>query len=530
MQRNKQLANLKEGQFDILVIGGGATGAGIALDAASRGLQVALVERLDFAAGTSSRSTKLVHGGVRYLEQAMKRLDRGQYHLVKEALHERAILLKLAPHLTHPLPILTPLYKWHEIVYYHIGLKLYDLLAGRHNLKPSRFVSAKRVMEMFPMLKREGLKGAVLYYDGQFNDARMNLSIALTALKQGAVVANYVRVQNLIKNDAGKLCGVRAKDEINGVEFDIYAKAIINATGPFVDEIRKIDEPEVSPMLQVSSGIHVVLDKRFCAPDTGVLIPKTDDGRVLFLLPWLGHTLVGTTDNPAKVEVDPQASEEDVHYLLKYINRYYDLKISREDVLASWSGLRPLVSVADSKETAKLSRDHVIRVSASGLITITGGKWTTYRKMALDAVNQAIQLAQLQPARFSQTEKIPFVGAEGFHAKLPYELAEEFKLDFDIAQHLANSYGGLAREVLTSTGAYLWRRLVPGHPYLEAEILYAIREEGACHVMDILSRRMRLAFLDRKATLAVLPRVIDLVGDALGWDPKRRHKEFQIMA
>ena len=343
MQRDEALRQLKENSFDILVIGGGATGAGVALDAATRGLKVALVERDDFASGTSSKSTKLIHGGVRYLEQAVKGLDKGQLHLVKDALKERAVLLKNAPHLTRPLALLTPLYKRFEKPYYRVGLKMYDWLAGKANLFPSKGVNAKKALELFPMLKSTDLKGGVIYADGQFDDARMNVAIAMTAIEQGAVLANHVEVIELLKGD-GKICGAHVRDLFSGEEFSIHAQVVINATGPFVDAIRKLDDPKIPSMLKASSGIHIVLDKKFSPPDTGLLIPKTEDGRVLFLLPWLNHTLVGTTDNPAKIEVNPKASEEDIEYILRHIKLYFDMPVDRSDVLAAWSGLRPLVS------------------------------------------------------------------------------------------------------------------------------------------------------------------------------------------
>ena len=308
MNRKAQLEQLQQGTFDVLVIGGGATGTGVALDAVSRGLKTALVERDDFSAGSSSRSTKLVHGGVRYLEQAVKGLDRTQFNLVRDALKERAVLLDNAPHLAHPLPILTPLYNWFQIPYMMIGLKLYDTLAGRANLKSSRFVGREEALRRFPMLKKEGLRGAVLYYDGQFDDARMNVSLALTAAHEGAAVANHLEVTKLLKA-GGRIAGASVRDTLSGETWDIRAKVVVNATGPFTDAIRHLDDADAAPMLTASSGVHIVLDGHFSPPGTGLLIPQTDDGRVLFLLPWLGYTLFGTTDHPAAIEPNPQPSE-----------------------------------------------------------------------------------------------------------------------------------------------------------------------------------------------------------------------------
>ena len=373
MNREEHLQRLKTQSFDLLVIGGGATGAGVALDAVSRGLSVALVERDDFSAGTSSRSTKLIHGGVRYLEQAVKKFDRTQFNLVRDALKERAILLKIAPHLSRELPLVTPLYNWLEVPYYMTGLKLYDALAGKAKLQPSRFVDAQEALNRFPMLKPEGLRGGVLYYDGQFDDARMNVSIALTAASLGAAVANHVEVTALCKEkEEGVISGAALRDTLTGEGWEVNAQVVVNATGPFTDAVRHMDDPDAPAMLSASSGAHIILDERFSPPATGLLIPQTEDGRVLFLLPWLGHTLIGTTDHPAPITPNPEATEEDIAYILRHVHRYFSLPVSRADVKASWSGLRPLVSDPSASDTARLSRDHVINISPSNLLTIAG--------------------------------------------------------------------------------------------------------------------------------------------------------------
>jgi glycerol-3-phosphate dehydrogenase len=524
MKREELFQKLGDIKYDILVIGGGATGAGIALDAATRGLQVALVERDDFAAGTSSRSTKLIHGGVRYLEQAVKKFDRGQFALVRDALHERATLLQLAPHLAHPLPLVTPLYRWMDIPYYRIGLKIYDWLAGKQNLNPSRYLSAKEALKNFPMLKAKGLRGGVLYYDGQFDDARMNVSIALTAIQRGATILNHVEVLNFFK-EGEQLRGAVVRDVESGQSMRVQAKVIVNATGPFVDVIRRLDDPHAELMLRASSGIHIVLDQRFSPPATGLLIPETEDGRVLFLLPWLGHTLVGTTDNPAPIEANPKPSEEDIQYILRHLEKYFDVPISREDVLAAWSGLRPLVSNPKASDTAKLSRDHVVNVSSSGLLTVTGGKWTTYRKMALDAVDQAIKIGGLNPKGPSATKTTRLVGAEGYSSKLAQQLVDQFHLENDVADHLAHSYGGNALAIARLIQEGYSQRLAPHHPYLEAEVVYAVQDELANSVVDVLARRTRLAFLDIDAARSALPRVLQLQGSLLNWSAERCRDE-----
>lgn len=520
-KREINLAKLKSETWDLLVIGGGATGTGIALDAATRGLNVALVERDDFAAGTSSRSTKLIHGGVRYLEQAVKKFDKGQYQLVKEALHERATLLKLAPHLAHSIALVTPIYSWIGVPYFRMGLKIYDWLAGRENLSPSRYLSAKAALQNFPMLKSKGLRGGVLYYDGQFDDARMNVSLALTAAEQGATVANHVSVESLLKTGQ-KISGANLKDEISGERFEIKAQVVINATGPFVDGIRKLEDPKCAPMLKASSGIHIVLHKRFSPPATGLLIPKTEDGRVLFLLPWLGHTLVGTTDNPAKITKNPQASVADIDYILRHLDEYFEMPVTRGDVLASWAGLRPLVSDPKAANTAGLSRDHVIHLGPSGLVSIAGGKWTTYRKMAEDAVDHAVKWGKLKPKHSTQTENTPLRGTKGYSGRLSQTLQKKFHLETDVALHLTNSYGGYALVIAELCSKGYGRPLVAGHPYLEAEVVYAVEHEMAESVVDVLARRMRLCFLDAKAARAALPKVLGLMASLLKWDEARK--------
>lgn len=529
-ERSERFARLSREGFDVLVVGGGATGTGIALEAASRGLKTALVERHDFSSGTSSRSTKLVHGGVRYLEQAVKHADRSQFHLVREALRERAILLRNAPHLAHPLALLTPIYGALELPYYFTGLKLYDMLAGRANLQPSRLVNRDQAVERFPMLKQTGLKGAVEYHDGQFDDARMNVTLALTAAREGALVLNYAGVTELTKAE-GRVTGVVAQGALDGDPgpLEVRARVVVNATGPFVDELRRLDEPDTDPILETSSGIHIVLPSRFSPPGTGLLIPKTEDGRVLFLLPWLGHTLVGTTDNPAPVEEDPHASEVDVEYILRHVRKYFDLPVERADVSAAWSGLRPLVQQdavgrvggedvthhgakrPQGGGTARISRDHTILVSASGLVTVTGGKWTTYRRMAEDAVAVVVSHAELTPSRESVTAHLELVGAAGFVEDGGAPLAKEFGLAPDVAAHLARAYGDRAPAVARLAADGLGARLAPAHPYVEAEVVHARDHEFAHTADDVLRRRTRLGFLDEAAAEAARARVEELL-------------------
>lgn len=528
MTRRHRLDSLQQRTpFDLLVIGGGATGCGIAVDAASRGLTVALIDKNDLAEGTSSRSTKLVHGGVRYLEMAVKRLDRAQYHLVKEGLHERGTFLNNAPHLAGRVALVTPLYRWFDVPYVFAGLLLYDLLAGKKRLGRSSLISRDEALRRFPMLKAEGLKAGVVYYDGQFNDSRMAVTLALTAQKQGAVVANHVEALALLKVD-GKLCGAQVRDTLSGDEFTIKARGVINATGPFVDRLRQLDDPATTPILKASSGIHIVLSQRFAPPESGLMIPKTDDGRVLFILPWQGHALIGTTESPSEIVDHPQANEEEIGYLLRHINRYFNLAVKRSDVKAVWSGLRPLVVAPQTTNTAQLVREHLIEVSASGLLTIAGGKWTSYRKMAEEAVDRALQTFLLGPARACYTSRFALVGAENFEARGELALIEAYGLAPDVAQHLHHAYGDQAVAVAKLAQSGLAARLHPEHPYLEAEVIYAARNEFAERASDVLTRRLALALLDNAAAIAALPRVIELMAAELGWDRQRRDQEMEL--
>ena len=529
MKRTEIIPKLKSDEpFDILVIGGGATGCGIALDAASRGLKVALVEMNDFSEGTSSRSTKLLHGGVRYLEMAVKHLDKNQWHLVTDALKERGILLRLAPHLCHRLPLVTPLYSWIEVPYILSGLNLYDVLAGKAGIGSSRLLGRSQALERFPMLHAEGLKAGVLYYDGQFNDARMIVCIALTAGQFGALMVNHIRVIDLIR-EGGKVAGVKVRDSVSGESWEVPARVVVNATGPFADEVRLMDDPASRPMLKVSSGIHIVLDRRFAPPDTGLLIPKTEDGRVLFVLPWEGHALVGTTDEPAEVEEHPRPSTEDIAYLLRHIGRYFDLQVSESDVKAAWSGLRPLIFDPKATDTAKLTRDHLIDQSPSGLITIAGGKWTTYRKMALDVVDHAVNRFSLKTASGCRTDRIFLEGGENYDPQGDAKLVGEYGLDTRVATHLNRAYGDRASEVAMIGASGYDTLLAADHPYIEAEVLYAVRHECAERAMDILAHRTVLALLDSAAATKASARVIDLMAGELGWDDERVQKEREMV-
>lgn len=505
--RKQQLVKLSRQTFDLLVIGGGATGAGIALDAASRGLSVALLERHDFAAGTSSRSSKLIHGGVRYLQAAITRLDRAQWRLVREALSERATLLKIAPHLVQPLRTLIPVCNWFELCKHRIGLWLYDRAAGKAMITPSGFLPLAELLTAMPRLANSGLKGAVAYYDAQFDDARMVITLLLTAAQEGAVIANHVEVTRLLETN-GHISGVQAINRLNDEPLHIQASAVINATGPHADHLRQMENPQAKPLVTSSRGSHIVLDRSWAPAGDALLLPHTTDGRVLFVLPWQQHTLVGTTDVPATLQEDPQAEQAEIDYLLEHLQALYDPPPTRNDILASWAGLRPLIH-SSSSNTAQIVREHHLECSEKGLITITGGKWTTYRKMAEETVDLAIATASLTVSRSCQTRELQLIGACGFTDRLATELAHTYVLEDDIADHLARAYGSRAHQLLATARMEDRQRLLPGHPYLHAEIVWACAQEMAVTAEDILYRRLRLGFLDERATKQVSKTVLD---------------------
>lgn len=548
--------------YDLLVIGAGATGSGIALDAATRGLKVALVERDDFASGTSSKSTKLVHGGVRYLEKAFWELDYNQYKLVKEALRERKYFLDTAPHLSSWLPIMLPLDKLWKAPYYWVGTKMYDVLAGSEGIESSYFLTKSKAIEAFPMLERTSLIGALVYYDGAHNDSRMNVSLAMTAALYGATVVNHLEVTSLQKDANGRLSGARVKDlvtESNGQkaeEFEIRAKGIINATGPFCDSIRKMDDQKVEEIVAPSSGVHIVLPGYYSPAKMGLLNPKTSDGRVIFFLPWQGNTIAGTTDAPSKISYNPIPGEEDIDWILSEIRHYLapDINVRRGDVLAAWSGIRPLVKDPKAKKTEGLVRNHLITVSDSGLLTCAGGKWTTYRQMAEEAVDEAIKEYKLTPKRVTnapkvsgteyiddgasldgtcQTHQVKLIGAHGYSKTLFINLIQHFGIETDVAKHLTDNYGDRAWTVAALSDPTETRfpvrgkKINPLYPFVDGEVRYAVRHEYAQTAVDVIARRMRLAFLNAQAALEALPKVIDIMAGELKWDSKRKDKEWK---
>jgi glycerol-3-phosphate dehydrogenase len=498
MNRDDMLGRIESGrqQWDMVIIGGGATGLGVAIDAASRGYATLLLEQSDFAQGTSSRSTKLVHGGVRYLQQ-------GNVSLVLEALKERGLLRRNAPHLVHNLAFVVPNYDWWEGPFYGVGLRLYDLLAGKHGFGPSKNISLEKTLYYIPTIETKGLRGGVIYYDGQFDDARLAVNMAQTAVDQGATVVNYMAVRALIKSD-GFARGVVAIDRESEKEYEIKARVVINATGVFADQIRRLDTPDAPPMIAPSQGVHIVLDRTFLPGKGAIMVPHTQDGRVLFATPWHGRVIVGTTDTPVEsTPLEPFPMEEELDFLLTHAAQYLTKDPGPEDVLSMFAGLRPLVSMGKDDNTAAISRDHTIHISGAGLVTITGGKWTTYRKMAEDTVDQAAVVAQLDERPCATQD----LNIHGFHRN-----AAQFG---DLALYGSDAMAIQALHRRDPAYAQpLDARLTP----TVGEVIWAVRHEMARTVEDFLSRRTRSLLLDARASMAMAPRVAEVMAAELGYD------------
>ncbi len=498
MKRAETLDELGDRQqtFDIVVVGGGATGLGTALDAAGRGYRVALLEQHDFAKGTTSRSTKLVHGGVRYLRQ-------GNVPLVRQSLHERGRLIRNAPHLVHDQAFVIPAYTRWDGMFYGLGLKVYDRLAGKLGLQPSRMLSRKRTIELLPTIETDRLIGGVLYHDGQFDDSRLAINLAQTAGELGACLANYCRCVGLLKQNA-RVSGVVARDEETGVEWPIRARVVVNATGVFADTLRQFDDPASRAMVAVSQGIHFVLPREFLPGEAALMVPKTADGRVLFAVPWKGVVVVGTTDTPRpQIDLEPRALPAECDFVMEHARRYLAKDPADEDVLSVFAGLRPLVQAARSVSTASLSRDHTIVVSSSGLVTITGGKWTSYRKMAQDVVDRAAEVGQLE-SRPSPTEHFPI------HGWTQGEIG---------ARHL-HAYGADAARIirLRQENPQWVGQIHSDLPVENAEVIWQAREEMARTVEDVLARRTRCLLLNARASIQAAPAVAALLARELDRD------------
>lgn len=498
MNRQMVLATLRAQTtpWDFIIIGGGATGLGTAVDAASRGYKTLLLEQHDFAKGTSSRSTKLIHGGVRYLAQ-------GNVALVLEALRERGLLMRNAPHLVRHQAFVVPSYDWWEGPFYGIGMKVYDMLAGKLGLAPSHLLSREETLAQIPTLEPAGLRGGVIYYDGQFDDARLAITLAQTVFDLGGGAINYVKVVSLLKkNDL--VCGVSAQDAETGETFELPARVVVNATGVYADAIRRLDDPSAEPIIAPSQGVHLVLDKSFLPGDSAIMVPHTDDGRVLFVVPWHDRAVVGTTDTPIdQLTLEPRPLPEEIEFLLNHAGRYLTKDPLASDVKSIFAGIRPLVKASDKNETAALSRDHTILIAKSGLLTVTGGKWTTYRKMAEDTVNQAAVLAGLEERPCITPTLRLHAWQDNVASANTFNIYGE---DWSGIQQLIKENSSFAKQ------------LHPYLPYTVAEVIWAIRHEMARTIEDVLSRRTRALLLEAKASVAIAPAVAALLASELGRD------------
>jgi glycerol-3-phosphate dehydrogenase len=514
MKRDNDIERLRArtSPWDLVVIGGGATGVGIALDAASRGLDVLLLEQSDFGKGTSSRSTKLVHGGVRYLRQ-------GNLTLVRDALRERTLLRDNAPHLVHDMPFLIPCHSLWQRFFYGVGLKLYDFLAVRNSFGRSRGVSADKAAQLIPRLRRQGLSGGVVYHDGQFDDARLLLNMVRTAHDHGACTLNYMAVETLLKSEDGRISGVEARDQESSTLISIDARCVVNAAGPFCDAVRRLDDRDCETMIAPSQGVHLVLPRSFFPGDVAMIVPKTSDGRVIFIIPWHNHAIVGTTDTPIpEATLEPAATADEVRFLLETAAEYLAESAAIDDVLSVFTGIRPLVKGDKSARTASLSRDHVIRVSPSGLITIAGGKWTTVRKMSEDCVDRVISEAGLDAGPCK-------TAALRVHAATSQPVADDprafYGTDLQAILQLEADAPELAETLCESLSIR------------KSDIIWAVRNEMARTVEDVLARRTRALFLDTRAALAAAPEVARLMAAELGNDEawiKDQLERFEAVA
>jgi glycerol-3-phosphate dehydrogenase len=483
-------------------VGGGATGVGVAVDAASRGYSVVLFEQSDFGKGTSSRSTKLVHGGVRYLQQ-------GNISLVLDALKERGLLLRNAPHIVRDLEFVVPNYQWWEAPFYGLGLKVYDVLAGRYGFGRSELLSREEVLARIPTLEQDGLRGGVKYHDGQFDDSRLLVNLAQTAAEQGACLLNYARVVRLHKDEGGYVNGLQVRDEEAGREHDVAARCVVNATGPFCDGVRRLDDHAAAPLIAPSQGVHLVLPRDFLPGETAIMVPHTRDGRVMFAIPWHGHVVVGTTDTPvAEASLEPQPLPSEVDFILETASGYLERRPARDDILSVFTGIRPLVKEGGAAATATLSRDHKIQISGAGLLTITGGKWTTYRRMAEDCVDHAAVLAHLEE-RACVTRELRIHGCDPQADRLG-----------SLAVYGTDAHGLTA---LMLERPELAERLHPALPISGAQVVWAARHEMARTLDDVLARRTRALVLNSRAALAMAPAAAHLLAAELGRDePWRR--------
>jgi glycerol-3-phosphate dehydrogenase len=517
-------------QFDVCIIGGGATGAGCALDAKLRGLKTVLLEANDFASGTSSASTKLIHGGVRYLEQAVKRLDIAEYRVVRRALHERIRMLENGPYLSRPMEFVVPCFNWLTVGYMAIGLKMYDWLAGKARIFRSRFLNKEATMRELPLLRNDGLVGSVVYADGQFDDGRYNLALVKSLVEAGGDALNHVRVVSFGRDAQGKLCSAEVAHELTAKRFTVEAKVFINATGPWADSIRQMANPEAQRRMRVSKGIHVFLSLDLHKSKSALLIPKTEDGRVLFAVPWFDRLLlVGTTETEVSIDDEMNVTKDEVAYVLRHLNHYLETPVSAEQIVSGTAGMRPLVSASDTRATSRLARDHEVELDEkSGLISIMGGKWTTYRAMAEDTINQVEKRLgkALAPSR---TKDHLLAGGEQYTPEYAKSLVMKFGISEEVAQHLAVKFGVRATALLELVGQdpELGRPIVTGFAPIRAEVVYSTREEMAMTIEDVLARRTGLQLLDWRAAREAAAVTGSLMARELGWGAERTRSEVE---
>jgi glycerol-3-phosphate dehydrogenase len=524
--RPEALQNVAGQSFDVCIIGGGATGSGCALDAQLRGLKTVQLEAGDFASGTSSTSTKMIHGGVRYLEQAIRGLDLKQYEVLTRALHERIHMLRNAPFLTRTQLFLTPCFNWFAVLYFEIGLKLYDWIAGRASIAPSFFIAREDLLRRMPALDPARLVGAVAYADGQFDDARYNIALVSTFAEAGGEPLNYARVTNFEKGTDGKIAAVEVEDQLSRRRFTIRARAFVNATGPSSDTIRELATPGVRPRMRLSKGVHILLPLESLASNDALLIPKTEDGRVLFAIPWFGRLLVGTTEQEVSVHDELYLTREEVDYLLRHLNRYLARPITPDQIVSGSAGARPLVSSASSKDTKKLARDHEVELdSRSGLLSIMGGKWTTHRAMAEDTIN-AVQKFLGGPTTPSQTLNHQLLGSDGYSPEYWQTLVSNYRVPELTARHLAQKFGTRAPQVMELTAAdpNLAAPLVEGLAPISAEVIYAVRNEMATSIEDVLARRTGLQLYGWRDAIKAAPAVARLLAREFTWSEQQTHE------
>ena len=521
-RRSESLQIIAEQTFDVCVIGGGATGAGCALDAQLRGLKTVLLDGGDFASGASSAATKIIHGGVRYLEQAVKGLDVKQYEVVNRALHERIHMLHNGPFLSRPLEFLIPCANWFSVAYMGFGMKLYEWIAGQASLFPSRFLSKSETLKRMPGLASDHLLGSIAYADGQFDDAGYDLALINTFTEAGGIAANYCRVVGFSKDENGKLVRAEIEDQISKRRFEVRASRFVNATGPAADTIRNLATPGIPSRMRLSKGAHIVLPLELFPTSDALLIPRTDDGRVLFAVPWFDRLLIGTTEQEVTISDELYLSQDDVAYLLHHINKYFATAIRSDQIVSGFAGARPLVSAGGSRATKKLARDHEVEVdAASGLISIMGGKWTTHRAMAQDTIN-AVQKSLAVPVKPGATIDHPLVGSKNYTLEYWQALVRDYPVSEATAKHLSRKFGTNAENVmaLTRDQPTLAEPLVPGLAPLYAEVAYCARFQMAMTIEDVLMRRTGLEFFSWKAAIRAAAPTGAILAKELGWSAK----------